>query len=382
MGQGKKVLRCIRCGAALQTSDPKAKGYINPEVLENSEGVNSAVYCDECYNTVISINARVQSSHDDAAIFSYFKKLPKNKMIVLYVVDLFAFSGILDEDAVALAKNKDIVVVGTKKNVFGKDFNEKKIEECINHGLEEYGIKPLRIFTVGKDQKSIDQVIDTFKEKIIDGEYKGRDVFMVGRKGSGKTTLISAFLKKYSNQSNENISLEWLNKNLKATIIPLPDGNKFYELPDLSNNNSIVSKIEKPIQNLVTPKTSITSHSAMLKGGESVFVGSIAGFEVTEGEPTNYKYYCAPGVETKKVMASKFNDAFKNNMITKLVRPVSSNFISMLDFEVFEFCFEKDDIFHEIAIEGLGFFVFKGVGQTIRICVPKGVYVGDSLGRI
>lgn len=382
MGQGKKVLRCIRCGAALQTSNPNAKGYINPEVLENQKGVNSAVYCDECYNAVISINARVQYSHDDNAVFSYFKKLPKNKILVLYVVDLFAFSGIIDEDAVALAKDKDIVVIGTKRNLFGNSFDEKKIEECINHGLEEYGIKPLRIFTVGKDQKSIDLLIETFREKIIEGDYKGRDVFMVGRKNSGKTTLISAFLKKYSNQSNENISVEWLNKNLKATIIPLPDGSKFYELPDLSNNNSIVSKVEKPIQAILTPKTAITSHSGMLKGGESVFIGSIAGFEVTEGESTSYKYYCASGVETKKVAAQKFNDAFKNNMITKLVRPVSNNFISMLDFEVFEFSFEKDNIFHEIAMEGLGFFVFKGVGQTIRVCVPKGVYVGDNLGRM
>ena len=144
----------------------------------------------------------------------------------------------------------------------------------------------------------------------------------------------------------------------------------------------LVSKVEKPVLNFLLPKGTITSHGGTLKGGESVYVGSIAGFEVTSGESTYYKYWCASGVETKKVAAAKFNDSFKNNMITKLVRPVSNNFISMLDFEVFEFNFEKDGIYHEIAAEGLGFFVFKGVGQTIRVCVPKGVYVGTNLGRI
>lgn len=382
MGQGKKVLRCIRCGCALQTSDPNAKGYVNSEILENQNAVSTAVYCEECYNAVISINARVQSSHDDEEVVKYFNKLPKNNMIVLYVVDLFSFSGVIDESVAKMAKNKDIVVIGTKRNLFGNSFNEKKMEACISGVLAEYGVKPLKIVTVGKDAKSIDKAIDLFKEYFIDGEYKGRDIFMVGRKSSGKTTLISAFLKKYSNQSNENIRVEWLNKNLKATIIPLSDGKKFYELPDLSNNNSIVSKVEKPILNYIVPKGTITSHGGLLKGGDSVFIGSIGGFEITSGESTNYKYWCSSGVETKKVAAAKFNDAFKNNMITKLVRPVSNNFISMLDFEVFEFKFEKDNIYHEIAAEGIGFVVFKGVGQTIRVCVPKGVYVGDNLGRV
>ena len=102
-------------------------------------------------------------------------------------------------------------------------------------------------------------------------------------------TLITAFLKKFSNQSNENISVDWLNKNLKATIIPLPDGNKFYELPDLSNNNSVISKVEKTVQNLLIPKDNLDTHSGSLKGGDAVQIGSIAGFEVTSGDSTYYK---------------------------------------------------------------------------------------------
>ena len=283
-----------------------------------------------------------------------------------------------------MMKGKDVAVVGTKTKLFGSSFNVNKMKAFIYHAFEEKGIKPLNVYLVDKNDKSIDGVIDSFKRHFLDegGDLKGRDAFMVGRKNSGKTTLITAFLKKFSNQSNENISVEWLNKNLKATIVPLPDGNKFYELPDLSNNNSVISKVEKAVQNLLIPKESLDTHSGSLKGGEAVQIGSIAGFEVTSGESTYYKYYCSRFVEAKKISAAKFNDSFKNNMINKLVRPVSSNFISMLDFEVFEFVFDKDGIYHEIAAEGLGFIVFKGVGQTIRVCVPKGVSVSDNLGRM
>ena len=383
MGQGRKVLRCIRCGEALQTTNPKGKGYISPEFL-NDQNEITAIYCDECYNAISLINARVQSSHDDQAVINYFKKLRKDKTVIFYIIDLFTFSGELDEDSVAMMKGKVVVVVGTKTKLFGNSFNANKMKNFVFQAFKEKGIEPLNVFLVDKNDKSIDGIIDSFKRHFLDegGDLKGRDAFMVGRKNSGKTTLITAFLKKFSNQSNENISVEWLNKNLKATIVPLPDGNKFYELPDLSNNNSVISKVEKAVQNLLIPKENLDTHSGSLKGGDAVQIGSIAGFEVTSGDSTYYKYYCARPVEAKKVAASKFNDSFKNNMINKLVRPVSSNFITMLDFEVFEFVFEKDGIYHEIAAEGLGFIIFKGVGQTIRVCVPKGVFVSSNLGRV
>ena len=55
--------------------------------------------------------------------------------------------------------------------VYNNLFNEKKMEACIEGVLGEYGIKPLKIITIGKDTKSIDKAIDLFKEKIIDGDF-------------------------------------------------------------------------------------------------------------------------------------------------------------------------------------------------------------------
>lgn len=381
MGQGKRVLRCIRCGEALQTTNPKAKGYISPDFINGQQKI-TAVYCNECYNAVAAINARVQCSQDDQKIINYFKKIKKSKSVIVYVLDLFSYAGIIEENILPMAQGVDVVVIATRKNILGSYFNEKKITNVLSEILKKNNINLLKVFAIDKNDGSMDKAIDSFKRNFIDGKFKGRDVYVAGRKGSGKTALVSTFLKKYSNQSNENVHAVWVNKDLKATIIPLGQGNKLYDLPDFSNNNSVISKVEKPVQNLLVPKESIDSHGWSLKTGDALQIGSLAGFEVTNGELTYYKYYCARTVECKKVASSKFNDSFKNNMITKLLRPVSSNLINMLDFEVFEFEFEKDGIYHEIAAEGLGFVVFKGVGQTIRVCVPKGVYVGDNLGRV
>lgn len=382
MAQGRKVLRCIRCGSPLQTTDPKQRGYISPDVFNNQKGV-TAIYCDDCYNAIVSINNRIESSNDDEAIISYFKGLDKKSSFIVLVLDLFTFSGILDEEIVDVLRGIDFIVIGTKKKLFGSSFKEEKVKEFIKGSFAYYGIQPMKIFCIDQKNVSLDQTIDEFNRRFMNnGEFNNRNVFMIGKHNSGKSVIINAFLKLYSNQSNENISVEWLNGKLKAMIIPLGSGRKFHELPDLSDNTSILSKVEKPIQNFLIPKGGLETHSGSLKGGESVCIGSIAGVQVTEGESTYYKFYCADPVETKKVSIDKFTEAFKNNMNTKLVRPVSNSLISLLDFEIFEFKFEKDNIYHEIAAEGLGFMTFKGVGQTIRVVIPKGVYVSDNLGRI
>ena len=167
MGQGRKVLRCIRCGEALQTTNPKAKGYISPDFL-NEQNEITAIYCDECYNAISLINARVQSSHDDQAVINYFKKLKKDKTVIFYVIDLFTFSGNLDEDSVAMMKGKDVAVVGTKTKLFGNSFNANKMKAFVFHAFEEKGIKPLNVYLVDKNDKSIDGVIDSFKRHFLD----------------------------------------------------------------------------------------------------------------------------------------------------------------------------------------------------------------------
>ena len=381
MAQGKKVLRCIRCGTALQTKNPKERGYISPEILNSSNGI-TAVYCNDCYQAVATINQRAESSHDDAEIVSYFNTLPKKETFIIYVVDSFAFSGLLEPEVVQMIKGRDFAVVGTKKTLFGSSFDKKKAEEFVLDAFKQYNLVPKEIFFVGKNDKSMQKAIDFFKENVESGDYKERDVFLIGNKNSGKSTLVSAFLKSYSNNSNENVHITWLNKNLKATIIPLIANKKLYEIPDLSINASVLSKVEKNVSNIIIPKDSVDSHSTALRGGDAVQIGSIAGLEVTKGDLTMYKFYSARGVETKKVSSSKFDEAFKNNMNTKDVRPVSNNFITLLDFDVFEFKFKKDGKYHEIAYEGLGFFIFKGVGQVVRVCAPKGVFVSDNVGRI
>ena len=72
----------------------------------------------------------------------------------------------------------------------------------------------------------------------------------------------------------------------------------------------------------------------------------------------------------------------EENRKKRLLRPVSDRFVSFEDFDLFEYDIENDDLRHDIAIEGLCWFSFRGKGQTVRISLPKGAALKESLAKV
>ena len=71
----------------------------------------------------------------------------------------------------------------------------------------------------------------------------------------------------------------------------------------------------------------------------------------------------------------RFNTSFNWGMI-------SERFVRFEDFDMFEYDLENDDLRHDIAIEGLCWFSMRGRGQTIRITLPKGAALKESLSKV
>ena len=111
-------------------------------------------------------------------------------------------------------------------------------------------------------------------------------------------------------------------------------------------------------------------------------VGSIAGFELVEGKPTSFRFYSAEGVETRKIKEKILEDFIRDNINKVTVRPASDHFTTFKDFDLFEYDMENDGQHHDIAIRGLGWISFIARGQTIRVLIPHGVAVKESLSKI
>ena len=133
---------------------------------------------------------------------------------------------------------------------------------------------------------------------------------------------------------------------------------------------------------MITPKKKAVATSHTLRKGTSFVAGSLAAFQLYKGKLTTFKFYHAEGVETKSIGTKGFDAFLYENSKKVSVRPASDHFTNFKDFDLFEYDMENDGKMHDISITGLGWITFEGKGQTIRVALPRGVAVKESLAKI
>ena len=164
--------------------------------------------------------------------------------------------------------------------------------------------------------------------------------------------------------------------------IPLSNSSFIYELPGFSLSTSVVGKVEKDVQKLIVPRRKIETHYRTLMKGDALAIGSLAYFEICSGRATAVKFYCAEGVEIKKLSAEKVDDFMDENNRKRLLRPVSDRINNFRDYDLFEYQMENDGQIHDISVQGLGWLSFPAKGQVIRVMFPKGSALKESLGKL
>ena len=378
MGKCKRVLRCYHCGAILQCNNPDEKGYILPESLNRATPIQ-IIYCDNCFEMMKAFNNSQLNQNVDQEILKILDDAFATDAYIIWVVDLFSFNGTLNKEIADKVKKLNVSVVGTKRDLFPKSVKDISLITYLTERFNAYGIKPVSIRLVGNSNK-----IEP-KELIsaVNVARKGHDVYMIGNNASGKTSLINKALKGFENKTNRQIkTVKYPGTQVDVLEIPLSRSSFFYELPGISQDTSVVTKLEKDVVKQILPKKDIKVSVHNMAPGDALMVGSLAAFEVVKGKATSYRFYAAEGVETRKVSSKRLDDAIKENNIRRSVRPVSERLVNFHDYDMFEYAMENDKKWHDIAIEGLGWLSFVALGQIIRIRLPKEVAIKESLAKI
>ncbi|NLZ15421.1 MAG: hypothetical protein GXY27_01880 [Erysipelotrichaceae bacterium] len=378
MGRSKRVLRCFHCGAILQCEKTEEKGYIFPETFHHATPIQ-IIYCDRCFQTMKAFNFSELEQRIDDDILQILDDACATDAYIIWVVDLFSFNGTLNKKIAEKVKKLNVSVIGTKKDLLPPEAKEENLINYLRERFSEYGIEPTSIRVYSNTDK-----IDP-KELIEDmnAARKAHDVYMIGNNSSGKTSLINRFLKGYENKTNRQIkTINYPETHVNVLEIPLSLSSFLYELPGISQSTSVVGKLEKEVAKIIVPKKTIKVTPRIMGAGDAMMVGSLAAYEILKGKPTTYRFYAAEKVETKKVSLKKLDDAIAENNMRRNVRPVSDILVSFLDYDMFEYTMESDNQWHDIAIEGLGWLSFKAQGQVIRVRLPKGVALKESLAKI
>ena len=379
MGKVSRVLRCYNCGAVLQTKKKTEKGFIPDEVMDEYQGDGRVLYCQKCFDYMKGLNTGALEQNVDKATAKILDDAVATDAYIVWVVDLFTFNGTLNPDIISRIKKLKLAVIGTHRDLFSYLVKDETFVRFLTERFGEVGVKPESIKIVGnEDDVDIKSMVDE-----INKARRAHDVYIIGSKSSGKTSLINRFLKNYVNKTRWPIKTEnYRGTNVKVMSIPLSNSSFAYELPGFSLATSVVGKVEKDIQKLIIPKRRVETHYRTIAKGDAIALGSLAYFEMCVGRPTAIKLYCAEGVEIKKLSAEKVDEFLEENNRKRLLRPVSERINNFRDYDLFEYQMESDGQIHDISIEGLGWISFAAKGQVIRVMFPKGAALKESLGKL
>ncbi len=378
MGKQSRVLRCYHCGAILQCENENEKGYIIPESLHRATPIQ-IIYCDRCFETMKAFNNSELEQKVDQEVLKILDDAFATDALIIWVVDLFSFNGTLNSEIAKKVKKLNVIVVGNKRDLFPLNVKDESLVEYLNVTFNAYGIKPKSVRLLGATNK-IDskELIDS-----VNTARKGHDVYMIGNSTSGKTSIINRAMKGFENKTSRQIkTITYPGTSVNVLEIPLSRSSFFYELPGISQTTSATGKLEKDVVRQIVPKKMVKVITRTMSAGDALMVGSLAAFEIIKGKTTNYRFYSAEGVETRKVQSKKLDDYINENNIRRFARPVSERLVSFLDYDMFEYAMENDKKWHDIAIEGLGWLSFIAQGQMIRVRLPKGVALKESIAKI
>ena len=377
MARARRVIRCHSCGAVLQSDSKKIPGFISRNVVEN--GIPKIPYCNSCYEKMLSLNSSELTQEVDKETLKILKDAVATDALIIWVVDLFSFNGTLNPDVVKKIKKLNVMVFGTKKDLFPSWVSEESLVRFIDERFSDLGINPVGIYLLGNET---DFDLDHIKKEI--GKYrKGHDVYIIGNFNSGKTTFINKWLKNYVNNTSWQVKTEkYPDTEVEVLEVPLSNSSFFYELPDLSNNTSVLSKVEKDVAKIITPKKEIVMVRRYIGEGESIVIGNLAVLSLIKGHHARVRIYTAEKVENKVMRTEKVDAFLHRNLKNKLSKPVSGRFVTFEDYDMFEYDLENDELRHDIAIEGLCWFSTRGRGQTIRVTIPKGAALKESLSKV
>ena len=360
-------IKCIGCGAILQTTDINKPGYIKSEILDRNDLEN--VVCLRCHK-IKNYNLISKNELSTEEYYKIIKKIASKDALFLYVLDIFNLSSTLNKEVIDLIKDRDVVLVVNKMDLLPKSLKEGKLALWVRHQAKVLGLKVKDIILVSVHKKHhIDEVV-----MLMDKYRKGRNVYILGSTNVGKSSLINQLLRSEGLLDYDLITTSLIPATtLNLIEIPFFKKGILYDTPGLVNDDNILSIVDAKDFKTIMPKTEIRPGVYQLNEGQSLLIGGFACFNYLKGEKNNFVTYFA---NTLTVQRSKYERALEI-FPSKIYQMFKINTLD-LEFETINLEIDKPC---DIVISGLGFIAVKNAPASVSVSVIKGcgVIVRDPI---
>ena len=377
MSQISQIRKCYNCGAILQSKDPSKEGYVNKEVLEN--GSQNFLFCNKCFE-LEKYQPKTNEPVVSEDLLTIVKDAKKKDALLVYVINLFSFEAAFSRKIDEIINGMNILVVANKFDLMPVGTNEDETREYVAHRFRADGVH------VEKDNIVLANAFDDDTARSIIAQIyelkNGKDVYIIGSKLAGKTTLIDSLLRVYKNLSQGTIvSQEYPGTKSRVLQLPMSTRTMMYEIPSIPNNNSILYSLDAPTMKKVYITEPVKYHDVTLKEEEVLYLGGMSFLELLEGKKVSLRCYFSEDIQLKKHSNRKAEETFVKAINKKSIKPCCSKIKTVKDMDVFEIKITESN-YRDIGIQGLGWFNFLAKGQTFRIYVPRGVSIYTSRPKI
>lgn len=358
-------LRCIGCGAVIQTTDPKGVGYTPKSALQRGLKTHE-LYCQRCFR-LRHYNEIAPVSLTDDDFLRLLNQIGQEDALIVYVVDVFDVSGSLIPGLHRFVGDNPVLLVGNKEDLLPHSLRRSKLTDWVRQQANAAGLRPLdTILVSAKKRHQIDQLLAK-----IDHYRKGKDVYVVGVTNVGKSTLINAIINQRSGVKDLITTSRFPGTTLDKIEIPLDDGRKLVDTPGIVHEEQMAHILPAKYLKLVAPQREIKPRTYQLNAGQTLFFGAIARFDYVAGKREGFEAYFDNNLmihRTKLANAKAFYDKHAGELLTP---PSRQELKEMPDLEQHEFSVDEKS---DLVIEGLGWITVSAHSSVVG-WAPKGVAV-------
>lgn len=358
-------LRCIGCGAVIQSEDPKEPGY-TPQAAIKKGLENNELYCQRCFR-LRHYNEIAPVSLTDDDFLQLLNHIRDANALIVYVVDIFDFNGSLIPGLHRFVGDNPVLLVGNKEDLLPRSLRRSRLRDWIRQQANLAGIRP--IDTVLVSAKKNHQIEDLLNE--IEKYRHHRDVYVVGVTNVGKSTLINQIIKQRTGVQDLITTSRFPGTTLDKIEIPLDDGHELVDTPGIIHQHQMAHVLPATALKLISPQKEIKPRTYQLSDGQTIFLGGIGRFDYLKGPKVGVVAYFDNNLNLHRTKLSNADHFYQKHLGELLTPPTLEDKEKIPPLERFEFSTsEKTDL----VFEGLGWItVPKGI--AIAGWAPKGVRV-------
>lgn len=355
---------CIGCGAGLQTDDPKKPGYVPKSV------VTDMTVCQRCFR-IRHYNEFSKAVLSDKDFTKVLHELDREPALIVHIVDIFDLEGSLLSSLSRFAGKNNILLAINKLDVLPRTVNPNRLIHWVRRQAKEAGLKVCDAIAISAKRKIN---LDAFIEA-VETNREGRTVFVVGASNVGKSTLINALIRGYSDLNAELTTSRYPGTTLDLIRIPMDDGADIIDTPGIEQSFRLTEIVPSRDLNQLLPEQTLKPRIYQLNAGQSLFFGAYVRMDFLQGERRSFTCYVANELPIHRTKTDKADELYKLHAGDMLAPPSREDFHLLPEWMRHSLSVpsgEKSDI----AISGLGWITLEGDrGTQVDLYVPKGIKV-------